>query len=104
MRIFSTGVFINDSLLGFVTRMSKNVFCPFLQKWNGGHNFLHSKLRDTIINREVPLEAILEGNKLLIELEEVNVRMTLLENHLTNSGENEENESSKNDGEDIVID
>ena len=39
-------------------------------EWNDHYQMLHSRLPDTILNRAVPIEAILEVNKILLELEE----------------------------------
>ena len=72
-------------------------------KLNGDHNSLLSRLRDTIISREVPLEAILEvNNNRLLELEEVKQDDANEESLTDDSGENEENESSESDEEDIA--
>ena len=41
--------------------------CGYIE-WNGNHKNLHSRLRDTIMNREVPIETIIEINDFLLEL------------------------------------
>ena len=45
--------------------------CGYIEL-NGDHQNLHSRLRDTILNREVPIETILEVNEMLCQLEEAN--------------------------------
>ena len=47
-------------------------FCSLYIEWNGDHQKLHSRLRDTILNREVPIETILEVNEMFLQLEEAN--------------------------------
>ena len=43
--------------------------CGYIE-WDDDHHRLHSRLRDTILNQAVPIEAILEVNEMLLELEE----------------------------------
>ena len=43
--------------------------CGYIE-WNDDYQELHSRLRNTILNRAVPIEAILEANKMFLELKE----------------------------------
>ena len=89
--------------------------CGYIE-WNDDYQKLHSRLRDTILNRAVPIEAILEVNEMLLELEEASedVSNEIYEDEYHNtddenekegsvSDENEGSVSDEND-EDIIID
>ena len=84
--------------------------CRYIE-WNGDYQKLHSRLCDMILNRTVPIEAILEVNEMLLELEEANEDVLnetyevedLKEEGSVSDKENEGSESDEND-EDIMID
>ena len=89
--------------------------CGYI-KWDDDHQKLHSRLRDTILNRAVPIEAILEVNEMLLELEEASkdVANEIYKDEDHNTDDENENEGSvsdENEGsvsdendEDIIID
>lgn len=83
--------------------------CGYIE-WDGDYQKLHSRLRDTILNRAVPIETILEVNEMLLELEEANMDIvTAFEDEEVDmedeTEEDDNNETDSDDGndEDIVI-
>eukprot|EP00795_Rhopilema_esculentum_P002477 gene2477-18139_t len=77
--------------------------CGYIE-WDDDYHKLHSRFRDTILNRAVPLEAILEVNEMLLELGEASkdVYNEIYEDrdHCNTVDENEnENEGSGSDEE-----
>ena len=61
-----------EGAFAFTKQGTSNFFCSLYIAWNGDHQKLHCRFRDTILNREVPIEAIFEINEILLQLEEAN--------------------------------
>ena len=59
---------------------------------DGDVNSLHSRLRDAIVNREIPLEVLAEVNEFLIQLE---VERNETGGNLDESFESEEDDNNK---------
>ena len=83
--------------------------CGYIE-WDGDHNKLHSRLRDTVLNREVPIEPILEVNDLLLELEQANDDIVAEDDEIVSADSDNDDDddhqtsaSDASDDEDIVI-
>ena len=82
--------------------------CGYIE-WDGHYQKLHSRLRDTILSRAVPIETILEMNEMSLELEEANMDIvTAFEDEgvdiedETEEDDNNETDSDDENDEDIV--
>ena len=73
-------------------------------EWDGNHKNLHSRLRDTILNREVPIETIIEVNDLLLELEEANKDMADEDEIDADEDTDDGDDDHDDDEDDIVVD
>ena len=72
--------------------------CGYI-KWDDDHHKLYSRLRDTILNQAVPIEAILGVNEMLLELEEAS---KAAENEIyedTDHGNTDDENENKNENE-----
>ena len=82
--------------------------CGYIE-WNGDYQKLHSRLRDTILNRTAHIETNLEVDEMLLELEEANMDIvTAFEDEEvdiedeTEEDDNNETDSGDENDEDIV--
>ena len=82
--------------------------CGYIE-WDDDHHKLHSRLWDTIFNQAVPIEAILEVNEMLLELEEASkdIDNEIYEDtdhgNTDNENENEGTGSDEKHNEDIIV-
>ena len=73
--------------------------------YNGDINSLHSRLRDTIVNREIPPEVLAEVNEFLIQLEAPRNETggNLDESFESEVHDNDEDDDFQNDDVDIEV-
>ena len=72
--------------------------------YDGNVDSLHSRLRDTMVNREVPLEVLTEVNEFLIQLEEErNETGCDLDDSVESEEDSDENERDEEDNVDVEI-
>ena len=73
--------------------------------YNGDINSLHSRLRDTIVNREIPPEVLAEVNEFLIQLEAPRNETggNLDESFESEDHDNDEDDDFQNDDVDIEV-
>ena len=72
--------------------------CGYIE-WNGSLDVLHSRLKDTIANRSVPMSLILEVDKMLLAMDEELLERPTIEDASSDSEDDPEVNSEADDAD-----